>query len=511
MPDGWSLVAPAQNANGWTPVVKPVSAEDFTTSAAQPDGSALSRFASNAGAMLNPVTAVEGVAHAVAHPLDTAKAAFDASMEQFEKAKAMGKEGRYTEALGHLGGIIPIIGPAAAAAGEQIASGDVAGGLGKAVGLLAPSAALPAARLATGAVPSGLRASIADSLAAKAAGQVADVMAPKVGANKTQFGGMAETVAPALAADPEMGALSRQGLHGTVGAKLAAAEQALDEANDARLSARTFATKPLIDSLLEKRRALTAESVDASKATPTVTERTSPILDASGKPTTVTTTSATPAGRDVIPAPNRARVAQIDQAISELKTLGADARYEDLRKIRQAYDGPAKAVYSPSMTADFLAKKGESLGAADVTGTLRDHLAKMDPQTAAANAQYSLYKTAHDVLDATAEVERVRPTVGRRIIARMAGTIIGEQGGGVAGAVAGYALGPMVDAVASSGWTTQLKTAQLLSKLATAIRSGDEGFVTSLTAQLKSLKKLAPQAGILTNPTGLQTTTAPAR
>src|SRR5207247_10371873 len=119
-----------------------------------------------------------------------------------------------------------------------------------------------------------------------------------------------------------------------------------------------------------------------------------------------------PLGADVVPGPNAARVAVIDQAVDELRQLGPEARYEPIRRIRQAYDSQAKTVYSPSVTADYLKAHGGKLGAADGTGTLREGLARWDPKTAAANSQYSLYRTANDVLEATAEVERTRPKVG---------------------------------------------------------------------------------------------------
>lgn len=116
--------------------------------------SALSRFVSNAGAMLNPVTAVKGIASAVAHPIDTAKAVYGMQADQFGKARDAFSEGRYSEAIGHgAAGVVPLLGPAAASAGEQIAGGDVAGGLGAGAGLLTGAAlAGPAARAVGGAV-----------------------------------------------------------------------------------------------------------------------------------------------------------------------------------------------------------------------------------------------------------------------------------------------------------------------------------------------------------------------
>lgn len=450
---------------------------------APPEGSAVGRFFSNAGAMVNPVSAAEGLYGAVRHPIDTASSILSASADQGQQAIDLAKQGRYTEAAGHALGAVPIIGPAAAKAGDQIAQGDIAGGLGTGAGLLAPFGAVKA----VGAVRAALPARAATALEEGAASRVASVMRPTVGANKTRFGNMAETVAPDIAANPDLSAWSREGLHAKVQQGLSAAEDGLNAAADARLSARSFATQPIIDDLIAKRARLTSVSEEASSVTPKTTSRTSPILDARGQPITTDTTTAVPAGSDQVPAPNSARVAQLNQAIGELKGLGPTAKYESLRRIREAYDGPARAVYNPSVTTDFLKVQGEKLGAADITGTLRDALAKMDPQTASANAEYSLYKTANDVLDATAEVERTRPAVGRRMIARLTATTVGGQTAGAAGAVAGFVFGPALESALGSGFTTKIQTAQLMTRLAAAIRTGDEGSVATITSQLKRL------------------------
>lgn len=111
-------------------------------------GRTAGRFLRNAGAMLNPITAVRGLAQAAAHPLETYDALVDASADQFTKAGQAWDEGRYSELIGHgAAGALPILGPAAAAAGEQLAEGDVAGGLGTAAGLgIGTVAAGPLAR-----------------------------------------------------------------------------------------------------------------------------------------------------------------------------------------------------------------------------------------------------------------------------------------------------------------------------------------------------------------------------
>lgn len=105
------------------------------------EGSALERFASSAGAVLNPVTMVQGIANAVQHPIDTVTGIAGQMGDQWNKAADLAGQGRYVEAAGHaVAGSIPVVGPAAAAAGEQMAGGDVAGGLGSGAGLLAPIA-----------------------------------------------------------------------------------------------------------------------------------------------------------------------------------------------------------------------------------------------------------------------------------------------------------------------------------------------------------------------------------
>lgn len=121
------------------------------------EGSALGRFASNAAAALNPVAAVKGIASAVAHPLDTGTAIFNAQMGQGRQAlegfQSAQSPGDYATAAGHgAAALLPMLGPAAAHAGEQIASGDVAGGLGAGAGLVAGVAAAGPATRAAGRV-----------------------------------------------------------------------------------------------------------------------------------------------------------------------------------------------------------------------------------------------------------------------------------------------------------------------------------------------------------------------
>lgn len=84
----------------------------------------------------------EGPTYALRHPIDaaelTGKTLLEAHKAQFEKAKSAPT---LSEKIGHGAAmLLPLIGPAAANAGEDIAQGNTARGIGKAAGLLAPFA-----------------------------------------------------------------------------------------------------------------------------------------------------------------------------------------------------------------------------------------------------------------------------------------------------------------------------------------------------------------------------------
>ena len=453
-----------------------------------PEGSATGRFFSNIGEQLNPVAAVKGIAQAVSSPIETGRALYEGQMQQFDKAGEAYAQGRYSEMLGHgMAGTLPLVGPAAAGAGEQIAAGDIAGGLGAGTGLAA--SVIGVRPIAKGAVntartvtPSRVLDKAATALEKGAVERVADVMSPQVGRMKQRWGNRAAGVAPTLAKElaAEGAPFSRQAFHADMTAKHMEAKRALDAVADERLAARTFETKPMIDGLLEKRQALTSEAVEAD-AYPRTRQPTGQPYSAVGPVREV----SSPLGKDVVPHHNAARVAEIDAAISELRQLGPVARYEPIRRLRQSYDGPAEVVYSPSVTQDFLKNQGGALGAADVTGVLREHLARWDPATATANADYHLRRTADDTLRAVAEVERTRPRVGRQIMARLTGIIAGNASGGPAGAVVGAVGAPLIDSALASGVTTKLKTAAAFQQLANAIRAGNVERAFSLTSMLE--------------------------
>jgi hypothetical protein len=483
---------------------------EYEKPAAGPDAQgALRRGVMGAADVLNPLNIIEGGLQMVASPLETTKQVWSDMGTQATKARDAFGEGRYSEAIGHgAASVIPMVGPAAADTGEQIADGDVAGGIGRAVALTAltsPSAVRGTVNTARSAVAAPMRERAAASLEAGAANRVADVMSPKVGQNKVRFGNKADEIAPSLVDEGMTGGWTREGLHNRVQDRYVQAQQKLDEAADARLSARSFDTAPIIRELEQRLGRITAQTVDATASTRTPTVRISSILDEQGKPIEVPGFKQEPYGKSVVPDPSNPQAAMIRQAIEELRALGPTARYDAIRTIRQSYDKPASVKYNPSMTADYLKNQGKADGAADVTYVLREQLAKFDPQTATANAEYSLFRSADDVLRATAEVERTRPKVGRAIMARLTGTIGGAQAGGPVGAAAGFVLAPIVESAVGSGVTIRLQTASLMKNLATAIRKGDEAKVISVLHSLKQIGKRTPAIQGATSPTERRT------
>jgi hypothetical protein len=130
-----------------------------------PESHPVSDFVGNLVNTVNPIPAIK---QAVTDPVGFAKGIGSAQMGEFSKARAalagQGEESgplpmRLLSAAGHgLAGALPIVGPMAAHAGEQIGSGDVAGGLGTATGLLAPFGAHAIVPRALEAIPSAERA-----------------------------------------------------------------------------------------------------------------------------------------------------------------------------------------------------------------------------------------------------------------------------------------------------------------------------------------------------------------
>ena len=282
-------------------------------------------------------------------------------------------------------------------------------------------------------------------------------MVPQVGANKVRFGGQAAKIAPDLLRDPELRGWTREGLQTHMERRFAEAAAKLDAAADQRLVSQQIPIAPLLRQIDAEIAGVTAHPLEASAFPKAFTKA----------------GDVTPAaiGRAVEPAPRHAQLATLRTIRSELDQLGPVAAYESVRRIRAAWDDVAKVKYVPSSAQDLLRTQGEATGASKGAGAMRQGLAAGDPASATANAQFSLYKSARDVMRAAEEQERVRPTVGRSMMAGAAGGLMGS-GLGASAAGVGIVVGPMVERAIAAGPSLQIVMAKRLAMAAEALRGG---------------------------------------
>lgn len=336
--------------------LKVAQGPQLTGEVAGPEGSALGRFASNLGEQINPVTIAKGLYNTVRHPLDTAGNIIAASGEQVTKAIDAADRGDYLEVPPRLvAASVPILGPAAAEAGEQIASGDVAGGLGKAVGIVGPMLAIGAVRRS----PSK-QAVKADALEREAVQQVSDrVLAPK----NPKYKSAAQEVSPEL--------LKR----GVQGDRIAVQQWADDLITDAQMR---------IDDAIAK--------YPATDRLPTtgVMQTLSDAMDQ--------LSFDGPSGPRVNPAFQKL-YGQLAEWRTFVKDRGPDMSFADMRRLRQQLDKAS------SEAGAFAKAKGDTgLSAVeeatlDTANAIRKQIAESRPELAGPNADMHLGITVRDILN----------------------------------------------------------------------------------------------------------------
>lgn len=452
----------------------------------QPPG-AVERFAQSAWDQLNPITAVKGLWQAAMHPIDTVIDAGNASFAKRDQAITQAQAGQWGDALVSTVGSAPLIGQPIELGINQARAGDYAGALGTAVGLAVPYTR-PLKMLGRGSIALG-NAMIPQRMAAAssrlrgiAESTLAEVMSPTVGANKVRIANDAAKVAPVILERNMANVWSREGLHDNVRVGLTRAATALDDAADARQSWKSYPTKDVVDALETAKRDVQGEAIQASKWPRTVDPDT-------GLPITE------PYGQNATPHPVRQQVANIDHAIAEVKALGETATYDALRKIRSGWDKEAGTVYSSAVTPEYIKNVSGQMGAADVTGVIREYLAGQDPVTAVANLEYSLMRRADRVLQAVAEVERARPNRGGRIMSRVSASLVGSQVAGLMGAIVGYFVAPAAEVSIGMGMTPKLKLlARPMQQLSDAIRAGH---VSGIDFYSRQIRRTLAQAGIM--------------
>ena len=367
-----------------------------------------------------------GLIQAVASPVETVKGLVSAQGEQLQKSGEALGEGRYSEALGRgLAGALPVVGPGAAAIGEQIGSGDVAGGLGAATASVLPAGALAGARAAK--VPAALKRS--------AKRQYGQALRPTKEIMKRR----AARVVPKLL---ERGATgSRAKLLKTAESKAGKALEELKEA-ESRIPAGTkIKIEPVIDWLEKKKESL-------------IGART----------------------KDGIIG-NEAGVKYLEQLQEQIIDLGDDVPYETLVRVRRVLDrevAEAGGFFGKSLkdTSKLSAKQ-------EASNSIRRELGKARPDIARINAEFSLWKTTGEILEETARRTQGQSTPLGQQLAQAAGggggLAVGAAtfgtGGAIGGAVGGALLFKGIKAlVESPSWKTI--SAVKKNRLADAIVSG---------------------------------------
>ena len=410
-----------------------------------PEGSAVGRFASGAAEYLNPVNIVSSAYQAVRHPIDTAGQIIQSQVGEAQKARQLFGEGRYTEAAGHAGAaLLPVVGPAAARAGEAIASGDIAGGLGQATGLIGtsvlPSAVEGAGRVIKATIPAGMAERAAQAAETASSRRLAQVMTPAGSSKEIKtLGKQAEGIAQGVRRKTT--AITPEGLHAQIADQLESVGQNFQDFYKNTPAANQLGpTAPVLSNLESKRMAL------ARKGT----------------------------GGTVFAAENADRLKAIDTAIREVRSLGPYALSKDLADLMGDWKEPAKGAYTPTVNPNYQAIQGKAKGYADARSAVSEALLKRHPELERLNPDYHILKTANDVMTALEDTERVRPTVGRTIMARGLGAATGAAAHGATGGIVGAIVAPLVERGISTTLSPAVKIvmARQLGALADAIRSG---------------------------------------
>lgn len=431
--------------------------------ATQPEGSAIGRFTSGVASQLNPLTLAEGLYNTVRHPVTTAQNILGASVEQgrqaLEHATQPGLLNK-VEAVGHAAAVLPLIGPQAAQAGEQIASGDVAGGLGKGAGMLAPFAAQKAIELRTAAKAS----KAAPILTRQASEQVSQrVLAP----GNPAYKGKAAAIAPQVL---------ERGLRGS-----------RDELRQIAVEGMSDAGAKLDDAIQAAGGA--QAPVHIGEVVKILKDKINDLRDSTGQP---------------LSSDAAIKIKALDDKILQLQATGGKqgvATFQDMRKIRDENYGLAEQARAYQRLGNPV-KDIEGWAGRETGSAIREVFAKRSPESAAANADYTFFKTLNDVLDPV--LGRPKATAAPTGVTggmRTSGSVAGNLIGGKAGAFIFGTVVPWVrDRLNSPEW--QLADAHSKLKLAAAMKSGDIGAMRSAMLKIQE-----SQAGPAT--TSSQTATAP--
>ncbi len=439
---------------------------DFKTVNEKDDqGNPIVDFASHALAAVDPIAAVQAVGKAlpipqalggegvVRGPVNFVKGLGAAQGALYEKAKGSYEQGDYVTAARHfIDYLLPIVGPPLDQAADRMQQGKYAQGAGDAVGLglamFGPELVKAGASRMAGAAPK-----VADRAQAGATERLAQIITPSGSSREIrQLGRQATQIAPDVLRGTS--AITPGGLGAQIATRFENATDALDAAYSA-LPKTGYSTQPLLNQLRAAVDRLTVKGSSGQTVSANVADR----------------------------------VGAIQQAIKEVQDLGPYTNTENLATLRNQWKDGAKAAFVPEVNPNYLQLRNAAKGWADAWSTLQDTLTDRHPELKPLNADYRVWKQASDVLDALTDRERVRPTVGRSIMASAAGSMVGGAAEGPLGAAVGGVVGPLVERGLAGrvGPTMKLVIARQLQSLADALRSGNTPKATQLLQTLRPM------------------------
>ncbi len=432
--------APASGRFSMNDVADAVAPEDVKQYSDVAPEQTLGRAVSSAWENVNPMPLVRDVYSALKGDEEAAtritaipKSIGQGVSRQFRKSLNELKQGNVIPATGQALGMLPLIGPPAVEAGEQIARGDVAGGLGHAAGLLLPFGIPAAARAAKAVIP----ARATEALKSSAVTDYSRAFAPTGRINKAKTATAVEGIPQRGQLPPTPGliergeiALTRKGLQSKIttmtdqlGEQIEAAQAQIP------MGSRSLPLRQVMTQIDENvRRALLMEDA-AGNAIP-----------------------LTPEAARAVTGEGRA-LKGLMQAASEPAPGGAVIDYQILRRFRQAWD-ESIAKSGGYASPDFVTTAQKQVRKAFADGA-RAELNAATPDIAAINREYHFWRQAQDVIDATVERTRGQSQPLGQQLAQAAGGAAGAAKGGLGSAVA-YALvfKNLRKLTTSTGWNT---------------------------------------------------------
>lgn len=435
-----------------------IGVPDVPESAPAPQGEGfIANFLKNVLPSTTPSDYIEGPLYAAKNPIDSMglllDAIIDAHGQQASKTgdaagrvmsepTLAGKAGAASQMVGHgLATVLPLVGPAAANAGEQIGSGDISGGLGAAAGILTPSA-LGGAR---GAVP-------AVKQAAASGLQKQSVRGMERAINPTRI----DTKAKTARVVPEM--LKRR----------------VWEPSLEKLEARAAGN-----------RAVAGENVGTALAPHGTKYRDTMALVDELEKSKADYQDVNRLGQDVVIDPDRVQAIQTLQ--DTLMNYGDRISVDSLVKVRRVWDDVVDAARG--FIQPDLGTKVKAWAAREGRSAIADELIQAVPDIEKVNAEYSFWKDVEDITSASVDRRTGQNRGLMPTIAGGAGAVVGEAmsgGAGIPAKVLSTAIGAktftslkrLFDSPGYQMWSAVQKQ-----RLADALMANDAGRIRGLLHQ----------------------------